>query len=278
MKLLSILEEKDISKFKELTVSGFILPLTGWSSDYKTTFTLDEALKIKEACPDKLCFLIMNRFIFEKDLLALEKLYEKIEQSSFMGILFYDDAILQLKKEKNYKTPLYYAKTHMAMNSDTLLLYQNEGATGAVLSSSITLDEIKAIRKKVTMPLMTLLMGYPIVAFSKRYLIKNNQYHLKKDPRQNLEIVEPKTGQTFMLTENEFGTSFLYKKRFNGSKILSLLDDIKIEYGILQQDDLSFSTYKKLCCLFKENKKREIDELIGQNRGFLYRKTEYRVK
>lgn len=67
---------------------------------------------------------------------------------------------------------------------------------------------------------------------------------------------------------------FISLKRFNGCKYLK---DMNLDYGIVYQDDLDNDTVNKLVEDIKTNNIKEIDELVGRNRGFLNRKTIYKV-
>ena len=238
--------------------------------DYKYKFTLDEIEELR--CKDKKCFVVMNRMFFENDLDELAEMLSKIDKMNIDGIIYYDDSLLELKIENNYKTNLYLNKNYMVTNSDTLNFYHHKGVMGAVLSNEITYGEIKNIRNNTTLELMQLLIGYPVVATSRRSLNTNSGN--KKD----LEVVEPKSNQHYFLIEDEFGTSFIYLKRFNGCKYLDDFKKIGINYGIIYQDDLERKELINLVELLNQGKIKEIDELLGRNRGFLNRKTIYQVK
>ena len=53
---------------------------------------------------------------------------------------------------------------------------------------------------------------------------------------------------------------------------------MNLDYGIVYQDDLDNDTVNKLVSDIKINNTKEIDDLVGRNRGFLNRKTIYQVK
>ena len=270
MNLLIVAKEKDKDFYQDLDVAGFIFPLEGFAMDYKYKFTLDEIEELR--CKDKKCFVVMNRMFFENDLDELAGTLSKIDKMNLDGILYYDDSLLELKLENNYKTNLYLNKNYMVTNSDTLNFYHRKGVKGAVLSNEITYTEINTIRNNTTLELMQLLIGYPVVATSRRSLNTNSGN--KKD----LEVVEPKSNQHYFLIEDEFGTSFISLKRFNGCKYLDDFKKIGINYGIIYQDDLERKELINLVKLLNQGKIKALDELLGRNRGFLNRKTIYQVK
>ena len=208
------------------------------------------------------------KLIEESDLDNLNKILSKIVAMNVDGVLYYDDSILELKIENNYNINLYINKNYMMTNSSTINFYHKYGVKGVVLSNEITLDEIKMIRENTKLEIMQLVIGYPVVATSRRSL-NTNSGNLER-----LEVIEPKSRQHYKLIEDEFGTSFISLKRFNGCKYLK---DINLDYGIVYQDDLDNDTVNKLVEDIKTNNIKEIDELVGRNRGFLNRKTIYKV-
>ena len=56
------------------------------------------------------------------------------------------------------------------------------------------------------------------------------------------------------------------------------LENFGINYGIIEQGDYDSNQYKELINAFVNFNKQKIDELVGHNRGFLYRETIYKVK
>lgn len=266
MQILVLGNNKDKDFYNNSKADGYIFPLDGYSMDYEVKFTIKEIELLRDK--KKKCFIIINRIFFEEDIDELDKLLLKIDNYNIDGILYYDDALLELKIRNNYKTNLYINKNYMMCNSDTINFYHRYGVKGVVLSNEITLDEIKMIRENTKLEIMQLVIGYPVVATSRRSL-NTNSGNLER-----LEVIEPKSRQHYKLIEDEFGTSFISLKRFNGCKYLK---DMNLDYGIVYQDDLDNDTVNKLVEDIKTNNIKKIDELVGRNRGFLNRKTIYKV-
>ena len=266
MQILVLGNNKDKDFYNNSKADGYIFPLDGYSMDYEVKFTIKEIELLRDK--KKKCFIIINRMFFEEDIDELDKLLLKIDNYNIDGILYYDDALLELKIRNNYKTNLYINKNYMMCNSSTINFYHKYGVKGVVLSNEITLDEIKMIRGNTKLEIMQLVIGYPVVATSRRSL-NTNSGNLER-----LEVIEPKSRQHYKLIEDEFGTSFISLKRFNGWKYLK---DMNLDYGIVYQDDLDNDTVNKLVENIKTNNIKEIDELVGRNRGFLNRKTIYKV-
>ena len=250
MQVLVLANNKDKNFYQNSMADGYIFPLKDYSMDYEVKFTLEEIESLRNI--NKKCFIIINRMFFESDLDNLDKILSKIDTMNIDGILYYDDSILELKIENDYNINLYINKNYMMTNSSTINFYHKYGVKGVVLSNEI----------------MQLVIGYPVVATSRRSL-NTNSGNLKR-----LEVIEPKSRQHYKLIEDEFGTSFISLKRFNGCKYLK---DMNLDYGIVYQDDLDNDTVNKLVEDIKTNNIKEIDELVGRNRGFLNRKTIYKV-
>lgn len=266
MQVLVLASNKDKDFYQNSLADGYIFPLEDYSMDYEVKFTIEEIESLRNI--NKKCFIVINRMFFESDLDSLDKTLSKIAEMNVDGVLYYDDAILELKIENNYNINLYISKNYMMTNSDTINFYHRYGVKGVVLSNEITLDEIKMIRENTKLEIMQLLIGYPVVATSRRSL-NTNSGNLER-----LEVIEPKSRQHYKLLEDKFGTSFISLKRFNGCKYLEGID---MDYGIVYQDDLDNDTVNKLVEDIKTNNIKEIDELVGRNRGFLNRKTIYKV-
>lgn len=266
MKILILASNKDKDFYQNSLADGYIFPLRDYSMDYEVKFTIEEIESLRNI--NKKCFIVINRMFFESDLDNLNKILSKIAAMNVDGVLYYDDSILELKIENNYNINLYINKNYMMTNSSTINFYHKYGVKGVVLSNEITLDEIKMIRENTKLEIMQLVIGYPVVATSRRSL-NTNSGNLER-----LEVIEPKSRQHYKLIEDEFGTSFISLKRFNGCKYLK---DMNLDYGIVYQDDLDNDTVNKLVEDIKTNNIKEIDELVGRNRGFLNRKTIYKV-
>ena len=140
--------------------------------DYEMKFTLEEIESLRNI--NKKCFIVINRMFFESDLDNLDKILSKIAAMNVDGVLYYDDSILELKIENDYNINLYINKNYMMTNSSTINFYHKYGVKGVVLSNEITLDEIKMIRKNTKLEIMQLLIGYPVVATSRRSLNTNS--------------------------------------------------------------------------------------------------------
>ncbi|MBQ3469129.1 MAG: hypothetical protein IJH18_03675, partial [Bacilli bacterium] len=100
-------------------------------------------------------------------------------------------------------------------------------------------------------------------------------------------IKEEISKEEFIVNESDLGTSFLKKEIFNASSALEELVKVNIDYIILNEDYIEHDKFIKMLAKTKEvldNKKnysdyqKEIESLIGNYTGFLYKDMIYRVK
>lgn len=277
MKLLGVIRDDNYLEYLETGLDGLLLPLENFSVDYFKYYSIDEIKKYKNST-NKLCFVVINKMIFNEELDNLLAVLKELEHIKVDGVFFYDLAVVNLVKENNLSLNLIYNATNMVTNSDTINLYYDLGIKGAYLSNEITKDEVLKIRENTKSDLFTLLLGTPVVAMSRRGLLSSYFLNKKETGSALITIKEPKSGQEFLVKEDENGTTFFYKKRLNLSNVYKEFLEAGINYGIIEQGDYSSDQYKELIKSYVNFNKRKIDELVGHNRGFLYRKTIYRVR
>ena len=94
---------KQAEKIKEL-VSVFLVPINDLSINYENTFSLEE---IKEIIKIKPAFIIINKNIHNNEIDKLKEILVELENIKTEGIIFYDIAIVNLKKKLklNYGKP-----------------------------------------------------------------------------------------------------------------------------------------------------------------------------
>ena len=277
MKLLGIIEDNNYLEYLNDGLDGIIFPLQDYAVDYFKYFTFEEIKEYKNKT-NKLCFVVINKMIFNDELDKLLSILKKIEKIKVDGVFFYDLAVVNLVKENNININLIFNQTHMVMNSDTINLYYNLGVDSAYLSNEITKEEILNIRNNTKSSLFVLLLGNPSVAMSKRKLLTSYFANKSIKGKKELIIKEPISKQEFLVKEDDNGTTFFYNKRINLSNIYLELVSNNIDYGIIMQGNYSSLEYKKLITSFVNFDKKTIDLIAGHNRGFLYRKTIYKVK
>lgn len=277
MKLLGVINDNNYLEYLNTGLDGIIFPLLNYSVDYNKYYSLDDIREYKNNT-NKECFIVINKMIFNSELDKLLDVLYQIEKLNIDGVFFYDLALLQLVKENNLNINLILNQTHMTASSDLINFYYDNGVKGAYLSNEITKDEITLIKGKTRSELFILLVGKVSAAMSKRKLLTAYFTSKNKNIKDEIIIKEPSSGQEFIVKEDKFGTTFFFNKRLNASSCYLHFREIGINYGIINQDEFDSNTYKKLIENFVNFNKKGIDEIASRNRGFLYRKTIYKVK
>ena len=265
----------NILEYKE--ADGFVLPLLNFSVDYKNYYSLDDIKKIVSET-DKKIFVVINKMIENDEIENLKEVLLELDKLNISGVFFYDLAVLELKKELNLNIDLVWNNTHMVTNYYTSNYYYDKGCKYSYLSNEITIDEIIEFKKNAKAKLIFMLLGYPVVSFSKRKLLTNSDFD------KELKIKEPKSLQEYKVIESEFGTTFKYNKIRNNASCLKELIDNKLDYIYLIEDDINHNSFLEALKLTKEyidnNNLDYVDkmrDIFGSDTGFLYRKTIYKV-
>ena len=277
MKVLGVIKDNNYLEYLNSGLDGLILPLENFSVDYFKYYSISFIKEYKKNT-NKLCFVVINKMIFNNELDSLLDILKELEKIAVDGVLFYDLAVLSLVKENSLNLNLIYNATHMVTNSDTINLYYDLGVKGAYLSNEITKDEVLNIRNNTKSDLFILLLGNPVVAMSRRSLLTSYFVNKNKSKEDIITIKEPKSGQEFLVKEDSNGTTFFYNKCLNLSNVYKELVVSNINYGIIEQGNFDNNQYKELINSFVNFDKKKIDNLAGHNRGFLYRETIYKVK
>ena len=284
MQVLVGLNNRNISNYLNYT-NSFIIGLKDFSINY-LELEIDEIKKIKEDYPNIDLFVSINANIFNKDLKILENNLCELDKLNISGIFFYDISILSLKEKLNLKTPLVWSQEHMTTNYNTCNYFYDKGCRYVYLSSEITESEIKEIKEKSKIKIISFFFGYPEVSFSKRNLLTN--YFLYHHKNKEKEVYEIKTDDdTYLIKENKLGTRITHGKILNGIIPFKNLSD-DVSFGILNEDNIDHESFLKVLEIFKdvlENKKdiqkaqEEITNLFpNSDDGFFYKKTIYKVK
>ncbi len=269
---------KDVKQYKE--ADGFVLPLKDYSVDYRNYYSLEEIKNIKQEYVEKEIFIVINKMMENDDIDKLRNILLEIEKFDISGIFFYDLSILELSKELKIKTDLVWNNTHMVTNYYTCDYYYNEGVNYAYLSNEITLEDILDINNKSKITPILMLLGYPVVSFSKRKLVSNSNF------KDEIIINEEKSKQRYLVFEDKNGTTFKYNKIRNNAICLKELINNNFPYVYLIEDDIDHDKFISGLKLTSNLINNTIDEkqyianmkeLFGSDTGFLYRKTIYKV-
>lgn len=286
MKLLCDISTKDIDSYIDSGVDSFILNLENFSVSGDIYFTLDEIKDITNRY-DKYFFINMNKNMFNSDLDKLELVLSELSKLNIKGILFYDISILEIKKKNNLNIDLVWYQEHMTTNYNTCNYYLNKGVKYSFLSSEITLEEIIEIKKHSNIIPFVFVFGMNHVAFSRRKLVTNYYKNLGLESKLCINILEKVSNDSYIVTEDKNGSSFILNKIMNGTVIIKELYDNKFDYIVFREVGIDHVSFLELLSDTKEyidngcinsDYLEKYEKLYGNETGFLFKKSIYRVK
>ena len=270
----------NILEYEKIGADAFIFGLKNYSSGYRNNLTIDEIKDLRKKYNGEL-FIAINKNIFNKELEELEKIMITLDEIKINGILFYDLAILSIRNRLKLSVPLVWNQTHMVTNYNTCNYYYDKGCEFCVLASEITLDEIKEIKSKTKMHLFMNVLGYQIMGYSRRHLLDNYFKSTGKQRVKDSYVIKNKD-EDYIIDEEENGNAIYYGKPLNGSNVVlnTDVDYLILNDNIFEKDIFSKSLelFKKLIDTKDEKYIDDIDKLVGDNRGFFFKKTIYKVK
>lgn len=284
--------EKDLEEYINMGINTFLLPLENYSVEYSSYFSFEEIKNIKEKYQDVDLFVSINKNIMNEELEDLKSILKQLDKLSLKGIFFYDSAIIKIKKDLNLNLDLVWNQTHMVTNYNTCNYYNNIGVKYAFLSKEITKDEIIEIIDKSTINPIVELVSKPSIAFSKRKLVTNYFENYNKEKEEKIEVNEKISDTDIIVSENKDGVVFIKNNILNGCLILDDLLKKNLNYILLKEDfinhDLFIGVVKEIINyinnysdMSEEEKEKFIQrqkELIGEDSGFFFQKTIYKVK
>lgn len=292
MQILMKPSKKDIHFYKKLGIKNYLFSLKDYSVESANYFTISDIKEIKKRYPDIHLFISMNKNIVNRELESLKDVLIELDKIGIDAVLFYDQSILSLKEKLNLKLDLVWAQTHMVTNYNTCNYYYQNHVKYALLSKEITLEEMIEIKEKSPIKTIVSLVVTPSVATSKRKLLSNYYQDLGKSPKSQLVIHEKVSGDDYLVEENKDAVTFYKKGILNGCEVLGELIDHNIDYVLLNSDFIDSSVFTKAVenianfiekyeDLTEEEKETFIckqKELLGEDTGFFFKKTIYKVK
>lgn len=249
-------QAKEIKKF----VDAFLIPIKDLSINYPNTFNLSEIKEIKKL--GKEIFVFINKNIHNNEIEILKKTLKEIEKINIDGIIFYDIALVQLKKELKLKTDLVWHQEHLTTNYGAVNYWYNKGVKYAYISSEITKREITEIKDNTKAKLFVNIFGYIPMFTSRRHLIDNYIETFKLNEKGNRIYKE---GKYYNIIDTKNGTTVY------SNYILNVKDDINADYLVLNSNYIDEEEFKEVLKDYKNNK-------LEKETGFLYQETIYKVK
>ena len=280
MNLILIPNSIDDIKNLQNKVDGFILPIKDLSVNYNYYIELSELDSIFSTVKDKDIFISLNKNMHNKDLDILKDTLLKLEKYDIKGIIYYDVALVNMKKELNLKNDLVWAAEHLVNNYGTINYWYQEGVNYAYLSSEITKNEILEIKKNSKAKLMMNIFGYVPIFTSKRNLVNNYLETFNKEKISNIYYMY-KEGITYPLMDTKNGTTAYSGFVLNGIKEYF---DLNMDYYVINSfliDDI-----EAILDIFREANENNLEKcyqklnniIVNMDDGFLHKETIYKVK
>lgn len=265
-------------------VDGIVLPLRGYAVESVYSYSLEEILSIVQNT-EKEVFIKINKNLWNDDIEELKEILQTLDAYPIQGILFYDLAFLQIKKELQLNVPLVWAQTHMVNNYRTCDYYYDKGVEYALLGKEITLEEILEILEKSKISSIVEVVSKPSVAFSKRKLLTHYYQDMKKEKKSNLNILESVSNQSYQLQEDALGTHFFLDQVTNGTSVISSLYQKNCSYIYMKEygleddfEELLKDTKEYIDGECKDPSYVKKYQKLGNSTNFFFQKTIYQVK
>ena len=264
-------------------IDGMIVGLKNMSVNMPSYYSYDEIVRFVNIAKkfNKEIFVSLNKNMFNEDLKYLKETLIKLDDLKLNGSLYYDISIVNIKKEEKLVTPLVWNQEHLTTNYLTSNFWYEHGAKYTMLSSEITLDEVKEIEKEAKAKLMLPVFGYLPMFVSRRHLVKNYLETFNLEDNSKINYIE-KEGKIYPIIDNEEGTIAYSSKCLNG--ILETLK-LDIDYIVLNSFNINDKVFRDVVFMYSVVNdtnalefKEKIEEMLDTDLGFLYKETVYKVK
>ena len=283
MKVLVEVASKNIDSYVGCC-DGILLGLSSYSVLNAVGFTVEEVSSIAKEYPTLEIFVKMDKNFMNDEVDSLKDVLVELDQLPIEGVFFYDMAVLEIKQELSLALPLVWSQTHMVSNYRTCNYFLEQGVNYALLSKEITLDEIEDISEKSNISTIVEVVSHPSVGYSRRKLVSNYYQDLEEEGNSTLSILERITNQKYIVKEEDAGTGFLLDQVMNGTSVIASLYRMNIDYVLLREEGISdflellLDTKTYVDCGCKDTNYVEKYKKLGDNTGFFFKKTIYRVK
>lgn len=284
MEFIIIPKSIDMINTVKQEIGGVILGLKDFSVAYEKEYTIEEIDSITTLLKDKKVFVSINKNILSHEIEACYQQIKKLNKIPISGILFYDLAILNYKQKINHN--LWWAQEHFTTNYLTIQYYEKEGVKGTYMSSDITKEDMKEIRRNTKMELMINGFGYLPIFMSRRHSIENYKKTFQINSIGKDYFIE-KEGKKYPIVDNKQGTCVYSPSILNAALEVPFFKKENFQYMILNSFHIEEKNFQKIVHLFssiteenKEEIQKKVDALCKGNtdQAFLYTNTIFKVK
>lgn len=176
MELLVTLENcNDIQTFADAGATVFLFADEFHGTRVAKKMSLDEiSFGVKQVKELNLkSALMMNRIYTDAEIDKIEEMLEFAKKIQIDWIYYNDPAVFMCAEEMGMVCQLVYEPDTLMTNSKDMQFILDQGVHHAVLSTEITLDEMKTMTRNVHGNTEAILFGYLNMSYSKRHLIQN---------------------------------------------------------------------------------------------------------
>lgn len=254
--LLNVSSLSCLDDYRSLGISNFLFPLKDFSIGYRSfTFEQIESSHVQ-------AFVLVNRILTDEDIDAFLNL--RIP-TNVVGFIIEDIGLYYALKDSKYK--LINFQNHLNNNYKTVNFWLRH-FDSLVLSTDLTYEEVKEILDEANKPLVLTVMAFPMIMYSRRFLVSNYRKHYGLEGPKELEITEDRSSIDFKLVESDYGTAVFDNNLVDVRKEALSYPDEKVLFYLIDTNFIS-----------KSDVIRAISNLTIDNttKGFLYKKTVYRV-
>ncbi|MFV0553023.1 MAG: peptidase U32 family protein [Anaerorhabdus sp.] len=176
MELVVTIEDiNDIQLYAKAGATVFLFADEFHGTRVAKKMTLDEiaqgcafakALNLKTA-------LMMNRIYTDAETSKIDEMLRFVKDIGMDWVYYNDPAVFMCAEEVGLVSHLVYEPDTLMTNSKDMQFVLDQGVHHAVLSTEITLDEMKTMTRNVNGNTEAIVFGYLNMSYSKRHLIQN---------------------------------------------------------------------------------------------------------
>ncbi len=275
MRVIGELKDLSLLETKYSILTGWVVNLEGLSAYYDVLLSeeLLEEVVTKIHINKQLVYINARKIIHEED---LKEVFTRVETLEKLGVDYYiysDMAFYEIASELGITDKLIYqVNTYMTNSFDiNIMLLENYSV---VVSTEISIEELKEIVKNTSKPLYIHAFGYYPIFHSRRELISNYQKYrgLNVDTESSFDVVEELRDSHYPIEQNENGMVIYLDGAYAMDEELRILNALhnNLGYFVLGKF-LSLEEYKRVLKYYSLSPEEELKNIYPNiSKGLLY--------
>ena len=283
----------NLDLYLEQCFDGFFIGIKGFSSNFNNQVDIENLNNIiKKIGNKKKIYIALNRLYYNSEIDEVKELVLKLRKLDIDGIGYTDIGLLNILNDLNYDKDIIWLSNHLGSNSKTIKFLEKRNVNMALLSTEITVDEIKSIKNNTNIQIGVQLYGFLNMATSSRKLLSNYFQYIDKEKDSNKYYMTLKNNSSKYPLVEEENTNFFSNKVLNGINFYPRLIDDKIDFIFLDNyllDELNFYNVIEAFSSLRNAKDdkefvSKLEKVVEANTyyetfdGFLNKKTVVKVK